>query len=276
MILAYCFFFAQLLIAIATIIAIGRLYRSVKRCAAKGKNLALLAGAILTLFLLSARGLFDASTALQSEGVPLISGSDWLLTATGAVTLAVFAAFGRLAVHAVEMEESVKELSANDSLTGALNRGAFLTMAAPLVQTAQRFKHPLSALVVDIDHFSKLNDDFGRSAGDEALRSFGGAVSACLRRIDVLGRLGGEKFAIILPHTDRKGATVVAERICMAVERNIKLTFDKKQVRLTASVGVASLGDGSLDALLNTAEGVMFAAKRAGRNQVAVENAEPV
>jgi diguanylate cyclase (GGDEF)-like protein len=273
MILAYCFFFFQLLIAIATIVVVGRLYRSVKRCAAKGSTLALLAGAVVTLILLSARGLFDASIALQAEAAPVITVSDWLLTLTGAVTLAVFAAFGRLAVHAVEMDESVKELSATDSLTGAYNRGAFLNMAAPLVQTAQRFKHPLSALVVDIDHFSKLNDEFGRSAGDEALRSFGSAVSACLRRIDLLGRLGGEKFAVILPHTDRKGATVVAERICMAVERNIKLTFDKKPVQLTASIGVATLGDGNLDDLLNVAEGVMFAAKRAGRNQVAVENA---
>jgi diguanylate cyclase (GGDEF)-like protein len=149
-------------------------------------------------------------------------------------------------------------------------------MAGPLVQTSQRFKHPLSALVVDIDHFARLNDEHGRSAGDEALRAFGGAVAACLRKIDLMGRMGGEKFAIILPHTDVKGATVVAERVCMAVQRNIKLTFDKKPVRLTASVGVAVLGDGSLDDLINTADGVMYSAKRNGRNQVAIENAEPV
>jgi diguanylate cyclase (GGDEF)-like protein len=276
MLLAYCFFFVQILIAVATVIVIGRLYVSVKRCAAKGQTLALLAGAIATLMLLSARGLYDASWAVQSESVTPITASDWILALTGAICLAVFAAYGRLVVANVELEESVHKLSATDSLTGAFNRGSFMTMAGPLVQTAQRFKHPLSALVLDIDHFSKLNDDYGRSAGDEALRNFGSAVAACLRRIDLLGRLGGEKFAVILPHTDLKGATVVAERICMAVERNIKLSFDKKQVRLTASVGVASLGDGNLENLLNVADGVMYSAKRNGRNQVAVENAEPV
>jgi len=276
MILAYCFFFFQLLIAIATVIVISRLYVSLKRSTAKGQTLALLVAAIATLITLSARGLFDASTVLQSDAMPAIATGDWLLTMTGIVILLVFAGYGRLVVSNAELEESVQKLSATDSLTGAFNRVAFMTMAQPLVQTAQRFRHPLSALVLDIDHFSKLNDEFGRSAGDEALRSFGSAVAACLRRIDVLGRLGGEKFAVILPHTDIKGATVVAERICMAVERNIKLSFDKKQVRITASVGVASLSDGNLENLLNIADGVMYSAKRNGRNQVAVENAEPV
>ena len=77
-----------------------------------------------------------------------------------------------------------------------------------------------------------------------------------------------------LPHTDIKGATIVAERVCAAVNRNIKLTFDKKNVRITASVGVAALHDGNLENLLNVADGVMYSAKRAGRNQVAVESAE--
>jgi diguanylate cyclase (GGDEF)-like protein len=276
MILAYSFFFLQILLAIATVVVIGRLVVSVKRCGAKGQTFVQLLLAMATAILLSARGLFDASVALQSEATPAIGASDWLLALTGAATLIVFAAFGRQVVQGAELTQSLKELSTSDSLTGALNRGSFMTMAAPLVQTAQRFRHPLSALVVDIDHFSKLNDDYGRSAGDEALRAFGGAVSACLRKIDLLGRLGGEKFAIVLPHTDLKGATVVGERICAAVQRNVKLTFDKKQVRLTASVGVAALGDGSLENLINVADGVMFSAKRNGRNQVAIENAEQV
>jgi diguanylate cyclase (GGDEF)-like protein len=276
MVVAILFFLIQIVIAIATILVIGRLLVSIRRVGAKGATLGLLGAAIVTLLLLSARGLFDGSIALLSEGPPSLPSTDWLLAATGAVTLAVFAAYGRLLVQTLELEQSIGEMSASDSLTGTFNKAAFLSMAAPLVQTAQRFKHPLSALVVDIDHFAKINDDFGRSVGDEALRAFGGAVSACLRKIDLLGRLGGEKFAVILPHTDLKGATIVAERICRAVERNIKLTFDKQPVRLTASIGVATLHDGNLENLLNIADGVMYAAKRNGRNQVAVENAEPI
>jgi diguanylate cyclase (GGDEF)-like protein len=154
------------------------------------------------------------------------------------------------------------------------NKGAFMTMSSPLVQTALRYKHPLTALMVDIDHFTRINDEFGRSAGDEALKVFGGVVGACLRKIDILGRMGGEKFAIVLPHTDVKGATIVAERVCAAINRNIKLTFDKKNVRLTASVGVAALHDGNLENLLSVADGAMYSAKRAGRNQVVVESAD--
>src|SRR5579859_4234730 len=271
---AYAHFLMQLALAIATVVVISRLYVTTKRISAKGETLALIYVAIVALLALSARGLFVASTSLQGDAPVAIGASDWLLVVTGAVTLRVFAAYGKALVGRIELEQSVKDLSATDSLTGVFNKSAFLTMAAPLVHTALRYKHPLSALVVDIDHFTRVNDEFGRTAGDEALRMFGGVVGACLRNHDVLGRLGGEKFAIVLPHTDIKGATIVAERVCAAVNRNIKLAFDKKNVRLTASVGVAALNDGNLENLLNVADGVMYSAKRAGRNQVAVESAD--
>jgi len=263
-----------LALAIATVVVISRLYMAVKRTGAKGETLVTIGAGMLALLALSARGLFVASASLQAETPLSIDVSDWLLVVTGAITLRIFAAYGKVLVGRIELEQSVKDLSATDALTGVFNKGAFMTMSSPLVQTALRYKHPLTALVVDIDHFTRLNDEFGRTAGDEALRVFGGVVGACLRKIDILGRMGGEKFAIVLPHTDIKGATIVAERVCAAVNRNIKLTFDKKNVRITASVGVAALHDGNLENLLNVADGVMYSAKRAGRNQVAVESAE--
>ena len=271
---AIIYFLLQLALAIATVVVISRLYMAVKRTGAKGETLVTIGAGILALLALSARGLFVASTSLQAETPLSIDVSDWLLVVTGAITLRIFAAYGKVLVGRIELEQSVKDLSATDALTGVFNKGAFMTMSSPLVQTALRYKHPLTALVVDIDHFTRLNDEFGRTAGDEALRVFGGVVGACLRKIDILGRMGGEKFAIVLPHTDIKGATIVAERVCAAVNRNIKLTFDKKNVRITASVGVAALHDGNLENLLNVADGVMYSAKRAGRNQVAVESAE--
>jgi diguanylate cyclase (GGDEF)-like protein len=270
---AIAHFLFQLALAIATVVVVSRLYVAIKRTSAKGETLVLIYAGMAALLALSARGLYVASTSLQGDTPLPVEPSDWLLVVTGAVTLRIFAAYGKTLVGRVELEQSVKELSATDSLTGVFNKSAFMTMSAPMVHTALRYKHPLSALVVDIDHFTRLNDEFGRTAGDEALRMFGGVVGACLRNHDVLGRLGGEKFAIILPHTDIKGAAIVAERICVAVNRNIKLAFDQKNVRLTASVGVAALNDGNLENLLNVADGVMHSAKRAGRNQVAVESA---
>lgn len=272
MIFGVIFFLFQMAIAVATVVVAGQLLISIRHSAGAGQSSSMLSMAMIALVLLSARGIYDASVFVQSEGTPPIPLADWLLTVTGIITLVMFSAYGKLVVHGVELEQSVKDLSASDTLTGAFNKGAFMTMAAPLVQTAQRYKHPLSALMVDIDHFTKLNDDFGRSAGDEALRVFGGVVGACLRKNDILGRVGGEKFAIILSHTDIKGATVVAERVCLAVQRNVKLSFDKEPINLTASVGVATLHDGNLDNLLNIADGVMYSAKRNGRNQVATED----
>lgn len=271
---AIIYFLLQLALAIATVVVVSRLYLAIKRIGAKGETLGLIGAAIAGVLALSARGLFVASNAIQAETPLPIDISDWLLVVTGAITLWVFAAYGKVLVSRIELEQSVKDLSATDPLTGLFNKGAFMTMSSPLVQTALRYKHPLTALVVDIDHFTRINDEFGRSAGDEALKVFGGVVGACLRKIDILGRMGGEKFAIVLPHTDVKGATIVAERVCAAVNRNIKLTFDKKNVRLTASVGVAALHDGNLENLLSVADGAMYSAKRAGRNQVVVENAD--
>jgi diguanylate cyclase (GGDEF)-like protein len=263
-----------LALAIATVVVVSRLYLAIKRTGAKGETLALIGAAMVASLVLSARGLFVASTTIQAETPLPIDLSDWLLVITGAITLRLFAAYGNVLVSRIELEQSVKDLSATDALTGVFNKGAFMTMSSPLVQTALRYKHPLTALMVDIDHFTRINDEFGRSAGDEALKVFGGVVGACLRKIDILGRMGGEKFAIVLPHTDVKGATIVAERVCAAINRNIKLTFDKKNVRLTASVGVAALHDGNLENLLSVADGAMYSAKRAGRNQVVVESAD--
>jgi diguanylate cyclase (GGDEF)-like protein len=271
---AIIYFLFQLALAIATVVVVSRLYLAIKRTGAKGETLALIGAAMVASLVLSARGLFVASTTIQAETPLPIDLSDWLLVITGAITLRLFAAYGNVLVSRIELEQSVKDLSATDALTGVFNKGAFMTMSSPLVQTALRYKHPLTALMVDIDHFTRINDEFGRSAGDEALKVFGGVVGACLRKIDILGRMGGEKFAIVLPHTDVKGATIVAERVCAAINRNIKLTFDKKNVRLTASVGVAALHDGNLENLLSVADGAMYSAKRAGRNQVVVESAD--
>jgi diguanylate cyclase (GGDEF)-like protein len=271
---AIIYFLFQLALAIATVVVVSRLYLAIKRTGAKGETLALIGAAMVASLVLSARGLFVASTTIQAETPLPIDLSDWLLVITGAITLRLFAAYGNVLVSRIELEQSVKDLSATDALTGVFNKGACMTMSSPLVQTALRYKHPLTALMVDIDHFTRINDEFGRSAGDEALKVFGGVVGACLRKIDILGRMGGEKFAIVLPHTDVKGATIVAERVCAAINRNIKLTFDKKNVRLTASVGVAALHDGNLENLLSVADGAMYSAKRAGRNQVVVESAD--
>jgi diguanylate cyclase (GGDEF)-like protein len=250
-------FVCQSALAVFTALVLLRLRRAAVQIQAKGQTLSLLGVAGLTLLLLSARGLFIASSALQADD-PSTSYSEWLLVATGAATLAVVAAYGRLLLERAELHRTIDEMAATDELTGAFNKGTFFTTASPLVRAAQRYRHPLTALVVDIDQLRRIEREIGRTAGDQSLRTLGGTLGNCVRTIDILGRLDNKKFAIVLPHTDLAGANVVADRIRAAIQRELDLIYSETSVRLTANVGVAALHDGNLENLLNVAEGAMY------------------
>ncbi|MFN3400251.1 MAG: GGDEF domain-containing protein, partial [Ferrovibrio sp.] len=133
---------------------------------------------------------------------------------------------------------------------------------------------PLSLLLLDIDHFKLVNDQYGHAAGDTALRQFAAAVRRCLRREDVFGRLGGEEFCALLPSTAVEGAAQLAERIRQSVA-NLAVEAGGNRLSLKVSIGVASLGEhgGSWDELVNQADRAMYAAKRAGRNRVVTAGA---
>lgn len=256
-------FASQSALVIATALVLLRLLNVARQIDAKGGDLYLLSAAGASLLLLSARGIFVASLLLQAETPPAIGYSEWLLAATGAVTLAVFATYGRLLLERYALNQAVDDLAATDALTGAFNKGTFFSTASPLVQAAQRYRHPLTALVVDIDQLRRIHDEVGSAAGDQSLKILGGALGNCVRNIDVLGRLDSKKFAIVLPHTDLDGANVVAERIRKAIQREIDQIYQETSVRLNASVGVAKLHDGNLENLLNIAEGAIYSAQSA-------------
>lgn len=263
MALVILLFVCQSALVVATALVLLRLFATARRIDATGPTLVLLSAAGAALLLLSARGIFVASLVLQSETSPVIGYTEWLLAATGAVTLAVFGAYGRLLVERHELYREVDDLAATDALTGAFNKNTFFTTASPLVQAARRYRHPLTALVVDIDQLRRIQDEFGSAAGDQSLKVLGGTLSNCVRNIDVLGRLDTKKFAIVLPHTDMEGANVVAERIRKAIQREIDQIYSETSVRLTANVGVAALHDGNLENLLNVAEGSIYSAQPA-------------
>lgn len=256
-------FFLQSALAVSTALVLLRLREIARRIGAKDKTLAMLYAAGVTLTLLSARGMFVASIVIQSEAPAVIGYTEWLLAATGIVTLIVFTAYGRLLAERFDLHRAIEEQAATDALTGAFNKGTFFTTASPLVQAAQRYRHPLTALVVDIDQLRRIHDEIGSDAGDQSLKTLGGTLGNCVRTIDVLGRLDAKKFAIVLPHTDLEGANVVAERIRAAIQREIDAIYDETSVRLTANVGVAALHDGNLENLLNVAEGSIYSDKAA-------------
>jgi diguanylate cyclase (GGDEF)-like protein len=158
-------------------------------------------------------------------------------------------------------------LSRTDSLTGAANRRHFFEMAAHELAVAQRYHNALSLILLDIDHFKRVNDMLGHDAGDEMLKRIAGIVRGHLREADVFARYGGEEFVILLPHTNAQQATVVAERIREDIATHSAIAREGI-VMATISTGVAQLlRDETIDALIRRADEALYLAKRRGRNR---------
>lgn len=153
-----------------------------------------------------------------------------------------------------------------DQLTGINNRRAFLEHSEQLVRYCQRHELPLAALVMDLDHFKAINDTLGHLAGDTVLRHVGEIIGTTLRRSDVCGRIGGEEFAAVLPHTSEDGALGIAEKLRKTIA-DMSIDCAGQRLKITVSIGVAA-GAYNLAALLAHADKAMYRAKAQGRNQV--------
>ncbi len=160
--------------------------------------------------------------------------------------------------------------AATDGLTGTLTRRAFREEADKLISLAVRHQHDLSCIVLDVDHFKRINDTHGHPAGDEVLKAVASACQSNLRASDLFGRLGGEEFAIMLPHVDAKGALAAAEKLRAAIAA-ATIHGDFGRLAVTASFGISTLATGSRDSgtLLAQADAAMYYAKAAGRNRCA-------
>jgi diguanylate cyclase (GGDEF)-like protein len=154
-----------------------------------------------------------------------------------------------------------------DQLTGIANRAHSLKHLAEAFERSRRYGHPLSVLVLDIDHFKTINDRHGHAAGDAVLRGFTEKVSAMIRGIDTFGRIGGEEFLIVLPDTPLAGARDVAGRVGAEIEALI-VPVEGNLLRVTVSIGVAERDEGDMDELLLAADRALYQAKAQGRNRI--------
>ncbi len=168
----------------------------------------------------------------------------------------------------LEKAKEVAELEAKtDPLTGAHNRRSFFVEAQRCLSLAHRKDQPLSLLMFDIDHFKSINDNFGHSMGDEALRQFSSTVAGSLRDMDVWGRLGGEEFALLL-YENPQGGLQTAQRLLQKT-RAINIPTASGELRFTTSIGIASLAhDEDIESLLNRADNALYQAKHQGRDCV--------
>lgn len=168
-------------------------------------------------------------------------------------------------------EARLERLATTDPLTGVANRGHFFARAEAEIRRAARYRRQLSVLMVDLDHFKRVNDEFGHAVGDAALTEFAGHCAGALRREDVLARYGGEEFVALLPETDAQGAIAVAQRLREAAAQ-VRLPGAPAATRLTVSVGVSSVlqGETEIDLALARADEALYSAKASGRDKVAL------
>ena len=200
----------------------------------------------------------------------LDSATPDFFTSTQLERLRTFADYAAVAIENARLFEKTQNLAITDELTGLLNRRQVLKLAEIEYERVRRYRRPLSAVMIDIDHFKRINDTFGHPVGDEALIALANCCRANLRTVDILGRYGGEEFLILLPETQHNMALEAAERIRKQVEA-IVLPAAKGPLKLTISAGVATLdleSPISLDELIKNADDALYGAKAAGRNRV--------
>jgi two-component system cell cycle response regulator len=168
--------------------------------------------------------------------------------------------------------EEYKRLASIDALTGVINRREFIVLAKKEVSRLQRHADNLSVLILDVDYFKQINDTHGHSEGDRVLKIVAQTIAAALREADVLGRIGGEEFAVLLPSTDEPAAQVTAERIRSAIER-LRIQIGDQEIQITISIGVSEyqLTEGLIDSAMLRADKALYQAKHKGRNRVCCE-----
>jgi diguanylate cyclase (GGDEF)-like protein len=196
----------------------------------------------------------------------------WVMLIALGVTMTAVAA----AVRSVRLLDSLAlrssellHLATTDVLTGVSNRRHFVDILEQEFARARRYDLPLAILSFDLDFFKRINDGYGHAVGDQALISFAQVAQRGLREMDLLGRLGGEEFAILLPNTLATDALAVAERVREGVAE-ISIPTDNGTLKFTTSVGVTEMQsiDSSIDDLLLRADNALYEAKAAGRNRV--------
>ena len=163
----------------------------------------------------------------------------------------------------------LEDLSRIDSLTGLFNARFFTELVEMELAVASRYDFSSSLLVIDLDHFKKINESYGHLAGDEVIRIISNVIRGNVRRTDLVGRLGGEEFIVFLPHTNLEGAMIAADRVRGIISES-EITFKDDRIDVTASVGVAStdIEVKNIEHLLQNAESALAIAKDKGRNLI--------
>lgn len=166
-------------------------------------------------------------------------------------------------------ERELARMALTDELTGSHNRRSFMQTFAYEIERAKRYHKPLSLMLIDLDHFKRINDEHGHHVGDLVLQRFADVARRTLRESDVFGRIGGEEFAVLMPETDLRSAKRVADRLRRNASK-ATVEIDNAAINYTISIGLVASNHGKhkLDDLMRNADAALYAAKASGRDQV--------
>jgi diguanylate cyclase (GGDEF)-like protein len=182
----------------------------------------------------------------------------------------------QLSSERTRMMQKLQRLATTDGLTKLYNSRSFYSQLELEVDRYNRYKHPLSLLLLDIDNFKEFNDNFGHLEGDKVLVRFSQIIKSCLRTNDSAYRYGGEEFTVILPETNGDEAKTVAQRIRASLESEKFRPIPDKNAKITISIGVTQyFPKEELSAFIRRADKAMYLSKKNGRNRVSVLLAEP-
>jgi diguanylate cyclase (GGDEF)-like protein len=213
----------------------------------------------------------------RTLGALVLAGRRGSFDATAHRVLGILANQTAAALSTLRLLEQIQELALRDALTGLYNRRAFVDhLAQAIAREDRREGGCFSLLILDLDHFKRLNDTFGHAAGDAALRHVASVLEKHLRRGDQVARVGGEEFAVILPGTDENGALLLASRLREAIEA-AQIFAEGARLSTSASLGSATWpADGKApEDLQRAADRALYAAKQAGRNKVVAASSMP-
>ncbi|MCX6080249.1 MAG: GGDEF domain-containing protein [Chloroflexi bacterium] len=209
----------------------------------------------------------DGNFLLQAEPLPALKDQE-----ISQLTEELVKARRLIMINKVELESvlaQADEVSHTDSLTFLSNRKRIVADLQREVSACDRYRKPVTIFMADIDHFKRINDTYGHSAGDHVLRELAGQMLPTIRQIDKLGRYGGEEFMFILPATTKRASTRIAERLLDAVRSKRIVLDDGQVVQLTISIGIAQykIGKESWDDLLKRADKALYESKNGGRDR---------
>jgi diguanylate cyclase (GGDEF)-like protein len=218
--------------------------------------------------------LVAAGATLGALGVP---SSETSMTAARRQVVSAAAALVAVSVRSVNLLREVRENSLRDSLTGCVTRAHGLEVVTTELKRARRSRRPVSLLMIDVDHFKPVNDDYGHLCGDAVLAAVGARMLSAFRTSDLKCRLGGDEFLVLLPETSLEGAHHAAETVRKAISE-VEVLWHGQAIRVTASVGVATALPNELDPtpLIAGADEALYRAKHEGRNCVRVAEITPV